>query len=156
MPNDATRTALLASHGRVDDVADAEAFQTPMELALAAKCGQQLRPGATATELFDAYIGHVCPTETTRAGLRRLAAKMDRQLRGALTIAEIRIPEKSAERPFARRTPAHDEHGAIGAIDDVGGHVTHHVGVDRASQEGRAGDDVACDPRRPDAQLGAC
>ena len=91
LPDDATRTALLASHGRTDGVAGAEAFQTPMELALAAKCGEQLRPGATATELFDAYIGHVCPTETTRAGLRRLAVEMDRQLRGSLTIAEIRL-----------------------------------------------------------------
>jgi hypothetical protein len=91
MPDDATRTALLASHGRAGGVPGAEAFQTPMELALAARCGEQLRLGATATELFDAYIGHVCPTETTRAGLRRLAVEMDRQLRGSLTIAEIRI-----------------------------------------------------------------
>ena len=91
MPDDATRTALLASHGRADGMAGAEAFQTPMELALAAKCGEQLRLGATATELFDAYIGHVCPTEKTRAGLRRLAVEMDRQLRGSLTIAEIRV-----------------------------------------------------------------
>jgi hypothetical protein len=91
LPDDATRAALLASHGRADGVAGAEAFQTPMELALAARCGEQLRLGATATELFDAYIGHVCPTETTRAGLRRLAVEMDRQLRGSLTISESRI-----------------------------------------------------------------
>jgi hypothetical protein len=91
IPDAATRAVLLASHGRADGVAGAEAFQTPLELALAANCGQQLRPGATATELFDAYIGHVCPTETTRAGLRRLASEMDRQLRGSLTIAEIRM-----------------------------------------------------------------
>ena len=91
MPDDVTRVALLASHGRADGMAGAEAFRTPMELVLAAKCGEQLRLGATATELFDAYIGHVCPTETTRAGLRRLAVEMDRQLRGSLTIAEIRV-----------------------------------------------------------------
>lgn len=91
MPDDATRAALMASHGRADGVASAEAFHTPMELALAARCGQQLRPGATATELFGAYIGHVCPTEITRAGLRRLAVEMDRQLRGSLAIAEIRV-----------------------------------------------------------------
>ena len=91
VPGDATRAALLASHGRADGTAGAEAFRTPLELALAARCGQQLRPGATAAELLDAYIGHVCPAEATRAGLRRLAAEMDRQLRGSLTIAEIRV-----------------------------------------------------------------
>jgi hypothetical protein len=91
IPDDATRAALLASHGRSGGPAGAEAFQTPLELALAARCGQQLRPGATASELFDAYIAHVCPVETTRAGLRRLAAEMDRQLRGSLTITEIRM-----------------------------------------------------------------
>lgn len=90
-PGDVTRAALMASHGGAGGVAGAEAFRTPLELALAAKCGQQLRPGATAAELFDAYIGHFCPAETTRAGLRRLAAEMDRQLRGSLTIAEIRV-----------------------------------------------------------------
>jgi hypothetical protein len=91
VPDDATRAALLTSHGRPGGPAGAEAFQTPLELALAARCGQRLRPGATASELFDAYIGHVCPAETTRAGLRRLAAEMDRQLRGSLTITEIRM-----------------------------------------------------------------
>lgn len=89
-PGDDTRAALLASYGHPDGLDGAEAFQTPMELALAAQCSDQVRHGATATELFDAYIGHACPAETTRAGLRRLAVEMDRQLRGSLTITEIR------------------------------------------------------------------
>ena len=57
MVDNATHTALLTSHGRADDMVGVEAFQTPMELALEAKFGEQLRPGATATELFDAYVG---------------------------------------------------------------------------------------------------
>jgi len=90
LPDDDTRVALLSSYGSSGDLAGAEAFQTPMELALAAQCGAQLRPGATTAELFDAYIGHLCPSETTRAALRRLAVEMDRQMRGALTTLEAR------------------------------------------------------------------
>lgn len=89
-PDDDAREALIASYGRPDGLEGAEAFQTPMELALAVECGEQLRPGATGSELFDVYVGRICPTERTRGGLRRLAVEMDRQLRGSLTIAEIR------------------------------------------------------------------
>jgi hypothetical protein len=91
MLDEDTRLAVLASYGHLNGLVGAEAFQTPMELALAGKCGEQLRPAATATELFDAYITHVCPAETTRAGLRCLAVEMDRQLRGSVTTAEARV-----------------------------------------------------------------
>jgi hypothetical protein len=89
MPDDDARAALLASYG-ADGMRGAEPFRTPLELSLAAECRAQLPPGAGAAELFDAYIGHRCQAETTRAGLRRLATEMDGQLRGSLTVPEVR------------------------------------------------------------------
>lgn len=88
-PDSDTRTALLAAYGR-GSLAGLEAFSTPLELAMAAECAEELRPGATSTELFDAYISARCRAETTRAGLRRLAIAMDEQLRSSLTVPEVR------------------------------------------------------------------
>lgn len=89
-PDHDTRATLLASYGHAEGLAGAETFRTPMELALAAECGTHLRAGASVAEVFDAYIGHHCPAEVTRAGLRWIAVEMDRQLRGSLSISEIR------------------------------------------------------------------
>ncbi|WP_433530969.1 NERD domain-containing protein [Micromonospora sp. CA-263727] len=90
-PDDDARTALMAVHGHRGELSGLEAFQTPMELSMAAECGESLRPGATSTELFDAYVTRLCPSETTRAGLRRIATEMDIQLRGSLTTTEVRL-----------------------------------------------------------------
>ncbi|MGW6697261.1 hypothetical protein [Nocardia sp. NPDC055049] len=89
-PDEETRALLLASYGHAEGLAGVEAFRTPMELALAAECGAHLPPDAAVAEVFDAYISHHCPAETTRAGLRWIAVEMDRQLRGSLRISEIR------------------------------------------------------------------
>lgn len=88
-PGDDARTALLAAYG-CDRSEGFEAFSTPLELAMAADCAGEVRPGATSSELFDAYITARCPAETTRAGLRRLAMAMDEQLRSSLTVPEVR------------------------------------------------------------------
>jgi hypothetical protein len=89
LPDEDARAALLASYG-AGQLRGAEAFQTPFELAMAAECAEELRPGAGPAELLDAYIGRRCPAETTRAGLRRVALEMDVQLRRALTVSEVR------------------------------------------------------------------
>ncbi|GAA3348617.1 hypothetical protein GCM10020358_67720 [Amorphoplanes nipponensis] len=91
LPDEDGRRALVAAYGAQDAVSGLEAFQTPMELSMAAECGESLRPGATSTELYDAYITRLCSSETTRAGLRRLASQMDAMMRGSLTIAEVRL-----------------------------------------------------------------
>jgi hypothetical protein len=90
LPDADTRTALLTAYGHAGELPGGEAFQTPMELAMAATCGEQLRSNATSTELLDAYIGRRCPFETTRAGLRVLAVEMNWQMRGSLTTSEVR------------------------------------------------------------------
>lgn len=89
LPDPETRTALLASYGRAT-LAGVEAFTLPLELALAAECADTLPPNASATELFDTYVTARCPAETTRAALRHVAAAMDEQLRGSLTVPEVR------------------------------------------------------------------
>jgi hypothetical protein len=91
LPDDDARRALTAAYGRRDELAGFGAFRTPMELSMAAQCGEALRAGATSTELFDAYVTRLCPSETARAGLRNLALHMDAKMRGSLTIAEVRL-----------------------------------------------------------------
>lgn len=91
LPDDDARTALMAAHGRQGELSGLAAFRTSMELAMAAECGESLRPGATSTELFEAYVTRLCPSESTRSGLRRIASEMDTQMRGSLTVAEARL-----------------------------------------------------------------
>jgi hypothetical protein len=91
LPDDDARTALMAAHGRHGELSGLAAFRTPMELAMAAECGESLRPGATSTELFEVYVTRLCSSESTRSGLRRIASEIDTQMRGSLTVAEARL-----------------------------------------------------------------
>lgn len=91
LPDDNARSALLSAYGRPDGLVGAEAFRTPMELAMAVECGESLPSGATSTALFDAYISRLCPAEQTRAGLRRLACEMGQKMRGSLALMEARV-----------------------------------------------------------------
>jgi len=99
LPDQDARRALVAAYGGQDAMSGLEAFRTPMELSMAAECGESLRPGATSTELYDAYITQLCTSETTRAGLRRLASQMDAIMRGSLAVAEVRLLLRRAKAP---------------------------------------------------------
>ncbi|MEU8220794.1 nuclease-related domain-containing protein [Micromonospora taraxaci] len=90
-PNTDARRVLMAVYGYHGELSGVEAFLTPMELSMAAECGDSLRAGATSTELFDAYLTRRCPSETIRGSLRRLASQMDAVMRGSLTVAEVRL-----------------------------------------------------------------
>ncbi|MEV4516561.1 NERD domain-containing protein [Dactylosporangium sp. NPDC049525] len=91
LPDDNARSALLSAYGRPGGLVGAEAFRTPMELAMAVECGESLSSGTTPAELFDAYISRLCPAEQTRAGLRRLACEMGQKMRGSLSLLEARV-----------------------------------------------------------------
>src|SRR5262249_49947949 len=75
LPGPAEREALLSSYGAPGCPAS-EAFQTPLELALAAECASELGPEATAADLFDAYLRRRADSQV-RGALRQLAAELD-------------------------------------------------------------------------------
>ncbi|WP_432973583.1 NERD domain-containing protein [Dactylosporangium sp. CA-233914] len=109
LPDDNARSTLLSAYGRPDGLVGAEAFRTPMELAMAVECGESLPAGATSTELFDAYVSRLCPTEQTRAGLRQLAFEMGQRMRGSLTLLEARVT-------LHRRAGASGQESVIDAV----------------------------------------
>ena len=89
LPGPAERQALLASYGAAACPA-ADAFQTPLELVLAAECAAELGPGPTAVDLFDAYVRRRAASPV-RGALRLLAAEMAVKVRGSLTVPETAL-----------------------------------------------------------------
>lgn len=87
-PGQSTRPAVLAAHGaqHLDHIS--EAFQTPYDLAAAAKCESDLDDESTLADLHAAYIDHFAPAEPVRAGLRALAGRLHQQLRTSLPLLE--------------------------------------------------------------------
>jgi hypothetical protein len=100
LPGPAEREALLSSYDAPDCPAP-EAFQTPLELALAAECAAELGPEATAADLFDAYVRRRADSPV-RGALRRLAAELAARVRSSLTVAEASLLlERAGTQPGA-------------------------------------------------------
>jgi hypothetical protein len=100
LPGPAEREALLSSYDAPGCPAP-EAFQTPLELALAAECVSGLGPEATAADLFDAYVRRRADSPV-RGALRRLAAEMDAKVRSSLTVPEASLLlERTGTQPAA-------------------------------------------------------
>jgi hypothetical protein len=97
LPGPAEREALLSSYDAPDCPAP-EAFQTPLELALAAECASELGPEATAADLFDAYIRRRADSPV-RGALRRLASELDAKVRSSLTVPEASLLLERAAAP---------------------------------------------------------
>lgn len=86
LPGPDERQALLSSYEAPGCTAP-EAFQTPLECALAAECAAELGPEATAADLFDTYV-RLRADGTVRRALRRLAAELDARVRNSFTVPE--------------------------------------------------------------------
>jgi nuclease-like protein len=97
LPGPAERRALLSSYGAAG-IPASSAFQTPLELALAAECINELGPGATTADLFDAYV-RLRASGPARGTLRRLAAEMNATVRSALTVPEASLLLERAGTP---------------------------------------------------------
>jgi hypothetical protein len=120
LPGPAEREALLSSYDAPGCPAP-EAFQTPLELALAAECASELGPEATAADLFDAYVRRRADSPV-RGALRRLAAEMDARVRSSLTVPEASLLlERTGTRP------------AVPSVDSVLGCPLLAVGQGRVS-----------------------
>ena len=100
LPGPAERQALLTSYGAAACPA-ANAFQTPLELVLAAECAAELGPDPTSADLFDAYVRRRAASPV-RGALRMLAAEMDAKVRSSLRVPEASLLlERAAAGPGA-------------------------------------------------------
>jgi energy-coupling factor transporter ATP-binding protein EcfA2 len=87
-PDQKGRRAILRVHGCPDDLELGSGVKLPLHLSIAAKCGAELAPNATRLDLMSAYVRAQSGSEQARAGLRRLAALMDEQVRASLPFEE--------------------------------------------------------------------
>ncbi|MEX2413525.1 MAG: NERD domain-containing protein [Thermoleophilaceae bacterium] len=82
LPDNDGRRAVLAAYGQADLIDRCEAFVTPLELSVAARCADDLGPELSHAELFDAYVDKLTLDDPlTRGGLRSIAARMTADLR---------------------------------------------------------------------------
>jgi hypothetical protein len=88
LPDAEERAAILVAHGATATGRVSEAFTTPFELAVAAACGADLAPEATETDLYDAYVHQLAPTQTIRNGLRSLALALVDDLRTSMRLSD--------------------------------------------------------------------
>ncbi len=82
--------AILASYG-APGLDNAGAFQTPIELALAATCAGDISSPATPLDVLDLYVRRCTTTEQERDILRALAFAMHRDLMFSTTVHEARL-----------------------------------------------------------------
>jgi hypothetical protein len=90
-----------------------EPFETSHDLMVAAKCRSRLAPGATRTEVYDAYVAQCLPAKhATIAGAlcRHLAAALTRDFASAMTLHE-----------FEHLTECFVENcsGPLGVVDEI-------------------------------------
>jgi hypothetical protein len=84
LPSEEARQQILLAHGSRRPELISAAFTTPYELGIAAACEMNLDSGAGVAELHDAYVRRFAPTEQVRAGLRRVATLLHKQLRSSI------------------------------------------------------------------------
>jgi hypothetical protein len=84
------RTRLAQLYGTADRVSDGE-YRTRHDITLAAQVVNELPPGASTTDVFDAYVRRRTQGEPVRTGLRYLADAMDSGVRTALPVSEALV-----------------------------------------------------------------
>lgn len=105
LPSVEERRALLRSHGAARPDDHSEAFRTPFELSLAARCVRDLDADATRSSLFDAYILRRTGSLTIRTVLRQIARLMNEQMTGSLALARVLASlERSVDPAFSAQT----------------------------------------------------
>lgn len=107
-PSPEERDLLLASYG-APRLPGADAFSTPWELTMAARCAADLPPGADSVDVFDTYCRRTSSSEVQRDQLRALAITMRRSMRLSLPLSGVR----SAVAEHAGRTATADEIDAL-------------------------------------------
>jgi hypothetical protein len=88
-PDDDQRLAVLEAHGAVAPEHVSPAFVTPYDLELAARCSTHLERSARVTDLHDAYIRTLAPTEAVRSGLREIALRLHQEHRSSSPMLDI-------------------------------------------------------------------
>jgi hypothetical protein len=87
--DDAERRAILAALG-AERLRDAlEGFTTPMDLALAAACAEDVSHPLGLAELIDMYVERIADGEATRAALRSVAWRMHQEVRLSLRTPDV-------------------------------------------------------------------
>jgi hypothetical protein len=82
LPDDDGRREVLAAYKHAELIDRCEAFVTPLELSVAARCADDLGPDFSHAELFDTYVDKlVLGDPVTRGALRSIAAHMAAELR---------------------------------------------------------------------------
>jgi hypothetical protein len=85
VPDPAERRALLGGYGAPGIADRCEGFTTPLELALAVRCADELPADATSTQLLDRYVDRqVDGDDRIRGALRELARRMHIELKPSL------------------------------------------------------------------------
>ena len=90
IPDDEGRRSILASYGHPELIDRCDAFITPLELSLAARCADDLRSEPGHAELFDTYVDKlVLGDPVIRGALRSVAAHMFSELRPSVPRGEV-------------------------------------------------------------------
>jgi hypothetical protein len=90
LPDDDDRLAVLTAYDHGELVERCDAFITPLELSMAAKCADDLGPELSHAELFDTYVDKLVGRDpVTRGALRSIAAFMATELRPFLLRGDV-------------------------------------------------------------------
>ncbi len=90
LPDDDDRLAVLTAYGHGELVERCDAFITPLELSMPAKCADDLGPELSHAELFDTYVDKLVGGDpVTRGALRSIAAFMVSELRPFLLRGDV-------------------------------------------------------------------
>lgn len=103
-PSSEERAELLDSYG-APSLPNVDAFRTPLELAMAATCANELDNDAGPEDVFDVYIRRHTGSERERDQLRALAFAMQRGVQLSLPVAQAR----TTLRTYSDRLPTADE-----------------------------------------------
>lgn len=92
LPTGFARAEILAMNGAAAGLDLGPGVSLPLHLAIAGQCAADLGPKAERLEVLGAYVRRQCgDQEVVRAGLRRLASHLAREVRASMTHADASV-----------------------------------------------------------------